>query len=89
MEIVSSIIKENRLVLVEKLLRRASREIKVPKLTLDHLIDELIREKKIIPGSRITREIILNNGNRRKIYTLLKHYPGYPQSPRSPLDFPQ
>ncbi len=76
LEIVNTIIEKNRVVLVERVFRLARRELGAPRRQIDDVIDDLIREQKIVPGSRITREIILNNKNRKKIYFLLKKFPG-------------
>ncbi|MHA1731957.1 MAG: helix-turn-helix domain-containing protein [Promethearchaeota archaeon] len=76
LEIVHYIIEKKRLVKIETLLRHARRSTKAPREVIEGLIDQLILEKKIVPGSRITRKIILQNSTREKIYSFIKKFPG-------------
>ena len=61
---------------VEKLLRIAKKETKAQRLAIENVIDRLIHEKVIVPGTRLTRKIILKNQTRRRIYMLVKKCPG-------------
>ena len=40
------------------------------------IVDALVEKKVIIQGSKITKAIVLQNSNRRKIYTFIKENPG-------------
>ncbi len=75
-KIVSEIVENKRIVLIENLFRIARRQTGADRIAIENVIDQLIKEKIIVPGSRITREIILRNITRQKIYFLIKKYPG-------------
>ncbi len=66
----------NRVVLIEDLLKIARRQTGAELLAIENIIDRLIAEKVIIPGTRITKEIILRNKTRRQIYLFIKEFPG-------------
>ncbi len=75
-KIISEIVDNNRIILIENLFKIARRQTGAERMAIQNVIDRLIREKIIVPGSRITREIILRNTTRQKIYSLIKKYPG-------------
>jgi predicted transcriptional regulator len=76
MAIVSEIIEKQRFVLIEDLIARARRNIGAERIAIENAIDHLIKDKIIVPGSRITTKIILHNPTRRQIYMILKQNPG-------------
>ncbi len=43
---------------------------------IDSILRSLIKKRYIIPGSKITRNNVLKNGNRTKIYKFIKNEPG-------------
>ena len=43
---------------------------------LENIIDQLIEDKIIVPGTQIIRNIILHNDTRRVVYNFIKQYPG-------------
>ncbi len=75
-KIVTEIIEKNRIVMIEDLLKIARKKTGAQRLAIENVIDRLIQEKVIVPGSRIIRKIILRNDTRKIIYNLIKKFPG-------------
>ncbi|HMF30211.1 MAG TPA: hypothetical protein VKK79_02260 [Candidatus Lokiarchaeia archaeon] len=74
--IINEIVEKKRTVVIENLLKIAPRRIGAERLVIENVIDRLIEEKVIVPGSRIIRKIILHNKTRESIYDLIKQFPG-------------
>ncbi len=62
--------------MIEDLLKIARKKTGVERAVIEHVIDRLIQDKIIVPGSRIIRKIILRNDTRKTIYNLIKNHPG-------------
>ncbi len=76
LKIVTELIQQRRVVLIEELYKITRKETKAERLAIENVIDRLIQEKIIVPGTRITKQIILRNPTRRKIYEFIKQCPG-------------
>ncbi len=76
LKIVSDLIQNGRIILIEELYNIARKQTSAERLAIENVIDRLIQQKYIVPGSRITRQIILHNPTRRRIYEFVKLYPG-------------
>jgi predicted transcriptional regulator len=74
--IVTDIIKKKRYILLDKLMAIAARETKSGRAEIERVVDDLIRNKIIVPGSRLIRKNILKNPLRQEIYLLVKSAPG-------------
>ncbi len=62
--------------MIEDLLKISRKKTGAQRLAIENVIDRLIQDKVIVPGSRIIRKIILRNDTRKKIYDLIKKFPG-------------
>ena len=75
-DIAKELIEENKVLRVKNLYDRAIKCLKIPGGVLLEIINFLINKKILIDGSKLTRDIILLNLYRKKIYTLIYKYNG-------------
>ena len=74
--IITEFAEKNRTAMLDNLVTIALKRTGVRRATLENLIDRLIQENVIVPGTRIIRRIILSNETRKDIYQIIKQYPG-------------
>jgi predicted transcriptional regulator len=74
--IVHEIVANKRYVLLENLLHIAKKQTGAERLALENVINKLIQDKVIVPGSRLVRQVLLRNDTRKNIYNLIKGFPG-------------
>ncbi len=74
--IVHEIIQNHRYVLLENLLQIAKKETGAERIAVENVINHLIRDKVIVPGSRLVKQLLLQNDTRKKIYGVIKQFPG-------------
>jgi predicted transcriptional regulator len=75
-EIAEEILNENNVLSVENLYNVAKRRLKIPKNGLYLIIQFLLAKKILIEGSKFSRETVLLNEIRRKIYRYINKNPG-------------
>jgi len=75
-EIAEEILKENKLLNVETLYNVAKKSLKIPKKGLLIIIQYLINKKILIEGSKFSKETVLSNGVRNRIYRYIMMNPG-------------
>ncbi|MFX1274861.1 MAG: winged helix-turn-helix transcriptional regulator [Promethearchaeota archaeon] len=52
-------------------------DININEKGIKSILESLIQKKIIIPGSKLTKKIVLHNPNRKLIYDFIKRNPGY------------
>ena len=75
-EIAEEILSENKVLNVETLYNVAKKSLKIPKNGLLFIIQYLINKKILIEGSKFSRETVLSNGVRNRIYRYIIMNPG-------------
>ena len=75
-EIAEEILRGNKVLNVEILYNVAKKSLKIPKNGLLFIIQYLIHKKILIEGSKFSRETVLSNGIRNKIYRYILMNPG-------------
>ena len=76
LEIAEEILSENKVLNVETLYNMAKKSLKIPKKGLLFIIQYLINKKILIEGSKFSRETVLSNGIRKRIYKYIIMNPG-------------
>lgn len=74
--IAHEIIRNQRYILLENLLQISKKQTGAERIAVENVINHLIRDKVIVPGSRLVRQILLQNDARKKIYNVIKLFPG-------------
>lgn len=74
--IAYEIIQNHRYILLENLLQIAKRETGAGRIAVENVINRLIQDKVIVPGSRLVKQLLLQNDTRKKIYNVIKQFPG-------------
>ena len=75
-EIAEEILSENKVLNVETLYNIAKKSLKIPKKGLLFIIQYLLNKKILIEGSKFSRETVLSNRIRNKIYRYIRMNPG-------------
>ena len=75
-EIAEEILSENKVLNVETLYNLAKKSLKIPKNGLLFIIQYLLNKKILIEGSKFSRETVLSNGVRNRIYRYIIMNPG-------------
>ena len=75
-EIAENIIHENKVLDATLLYNRAKKQLKIPRKGLLSIIQMLINRKILVEGSKYTKESVLSNRNRAKIYNFIKTHLG-------------
>ena len=75
-EIAEDIMSKNKVLDVETLYNLAKKKLKLPRNGLLFIIQFLINKKILIEGSKFSKETVLSNPIRRKIYNFIKFNPG-------------
>lgn len=76
LEIAERILSENKVLNVETLYNVAKKSLKIPKNGLLSIIQYLLNKKILIEGSKFSRETVLSNGIRNRIYRYIIMNPG-------------
>jgi len=75
-EIAEEMLSENKVLNVETLYNLAKKSLKIPKNGLLFIIQFLINKKILIEGSKFSRETVLSNSVRNRIYRYIRMNPG-------------
>ena len=75
-EIAEEILSENKVLNVETLYNVAKKSLKIPRNGLLFIIQFLINNKILIEGSKFSRETVLSNVVRNRIYRYIRMNPG-------------
>lgn len=75
-QIALELTKENRLINSELLYNRAKKELKIPKVGLETIIQMLLNKKILVDGSRFIKMTVLINKTRDTIYWLVNTHVG-------------
>ena len=75
-EIAEEMLSENKVLNVETLYNLAKKSLKIPKDGLLFIIQFLINKKILIEGSKFSRETVLSNSVRNRIYKYIRMNPG-------------
>ena len=75
-EIAEEILSENKVLNVETLYNVAKKSLKIPRNGLLFIIQFLINNKILIEGSKFSRETVLSNNIRNRIYRYIRMNPG-------------
>ena len=75
-EIAEEILSENKVLNLETLYNVAKKSLKIPKNGLIFIIQYLISKKILIEGSKYSRETVLSNRVRNRIYRYIRMNPG-------------
>ncbi|MBN1214811.1 MAG: hypothetical protein JXA99_05145 [Candidatus Lokiarchaeota archaeon] len=76
LDIAEEIIENNKILTIENLYKITKKRLKLPRKGLLEIIQYLIRKKIIVDGSKHTKNTILNNIYRKKIYFAIKNSNG-------------
>lgn len=74
--IAEYIIKKNRIIKIDKLFKRAKRELDLDSRVLLTIIKRLFKEKYLVEGSKLIKQELLKNPYRAAIYYFIKKVPG-------------
>jgi hypothetical protein len=75
-KIAQEIISENKVLDTETLYNMAKNQLNIPRKGLLRIIQFLINKKILVEGSKLTKELVLNNAYRRRIYRFIKSHIG-------------
>jgi len=75
-EIAEEIMRKNKILNIENLYNLAKKRLKIPRNGLLHIIQFLINKKILIEGSKFSKETVLSNFIRKKIYNYIRINPG-------------
>ena len=75
-EVAREIVSENKVLDTEILYHIAKRRLKIPRGGLLRIIQFLLNKKILIEGTKCTKETVLLNHHRRKIYNFIKSHLG-------------
>ena len=75
-EIAEEILSQNKTLTIEELYNLAKKRLKIPKNGLLFIIQFLVNKKILIEGSKFTRNTVLSNNIRKRIYRYIVKNPG-------------
>ncbi len=75
-EIAQEIISDNRVLDTETLYNIAKNRLQIPHRGLLRIIQFLINKKILVEGSKFTKDLVLNNVNRKRIYNFITSHIG-------------
>ncbi|MHA1987438.1 MAG: hypothetical protein ACW98D_12440 [Promethearchaeota archaeon] len=75
-EIAEEIMRKNKILNIENLYNLAKKQLKIPRNGLLHIIQFLMNKKILIEGSKFSKETVLSNFIRNKIYNYIIINPG-------------
>ena len=75
-EIAEEILSQNKTLTIEELYNLAKKRLKIPKNGLLFIIQFLVNKKILIEGSKLTRNTVLSNNIRKRIYRYIVKNPG-------------
>ena len=76
LEIAQELLNQNKLLNLENLYIIAKRRLKLPRNGLLYIIQFLINKKVLIEGSKFSKESVLSNHYRKKVYNYIRTHPG-------------
>ena len=76
LEIAEEVMNQNKVLNIETLYNIAKKRLKIPRNGLLFIIQFLINEKILIEGSKFSKETVLSNNNRKRIYDYIETNPG-------------
>ncbi|MFW9880327.1 MAG: hypothetical protein ACFFG0_45210 [Candidatus Thorarchaeota archaeon] len=76
LEIAEEILRKNKVLNIEKLYNLAKNRLKIPRNGLLSIIQFLINKKILIEGSKFSKETVLSNHIRNRIYNYIRIHPG-------------
>ena len=74
--VITEIVGKQRALMIEDLLLIARKRTGAELLAIENVLEQMMREKIIIPGSRIIRKVVLRNPTRKLVFDLVKTSPG-------------
>jgi len=76
LEIAQELLNQNKVLNIENLYNIAKRRLKFPRNGLLYIIQFLINKKVLIEGSKFSKESVLSNYYRKKVYNYIRTHPG-------------
>ncbi len=76
LEIAQELLNQNKVLNIENLYNIAKRRLKLPRNGLLYIIQFLINKKVLIEGSKFSKESVLSNHYRKKVYNYIRTHPG-------------